>query len=198
MHIEIDIKQLDEEVGSLIEERINLFKKKRSEEELFQELCFCILAANFNAKRAWELQTKLSEDFLTKSELELKKTLKENGYRFPSIRSKYIVSARKHIPKLKTVVKNKDREYLLFFEGVGYKVASHFLRNVGVFDFAILDFHILDIMEKLNICKRPKTLTNKKYLELEKEYMNFSFKLGLEPGVLDLYLWYLETGKIYK
>jgi len=41
-------------------------------------------------------------------------------------------------------------------------------------------------------------MTKKKYLEIEKVLEKLAKKSGLEPGELDLYLWYMETGKVLK
>ena len=83
-------------------------------------------------------------------------------------------------------------------KGYSYKEASHFLRNIGYEDYAIIDFHIVDLLIKENIIKKPKTLTPKIYLQIEKKLYKLGKKLNLSLGELDLYLWYLETGKILK
>ena len=83
-------------------------------------------------------------------------------------------------------------------KGLGYKEASHFLRNIGFDDFAIIDFHIVDLLADYNLIKKPKNLNRKKYLEIEKILRKISRKTGLTLAELDLYLWYLETGKILK
>ena len=63
------------------------------ENSLFKELCFCILTANFNAKRGWEIQSKIGDGFLEFSAGRLEKVLRSLGYRFPKIRSEYIVES---------------------------------------------------------------------------------------------------------
>ena len=78
------------------------------------------------------------------------------------------------------------------------KEASHFLRNIGYLNYAIIDFHIIDLLVNQNIIERPKTLTNNRYIEIEKTLKEISKKLDLTLGELDLYLWYLETGTILK
>ncbi len=184
------------EARSIVEERKRMFMKKKDEEALFSELCFAILAANYNAEKAWEIQRKVN--FLALKEEEIEEELRKRGYRFPKTRARYIAHAKSHIPLIKKAVKEKDRGALLEIKGVGLKVASHFLRNCGVFDYAILDYHILDRMEKMKWCKKPRTLTAKKYLEIEKVFVERAKEVGLEPGILDLYIWYLETGKVVK
>ena len=104
---------------------------------------------------------------------------------------------------LKRVVeshKNDElREWLVKnVKGIGYKETSHFLRNIGFDDFAIIDFHIIDILAKYDLIEKPKALTRKKYLEIEKILKKIAEKSGLNLAELDLYLWYMETGKILK
>lgn len=82
--------------------------------------------------------------------------------------------------------------------GLGYKEASHFLRNIGFDDYAIIDFHILDILERYHLIKKPKTLTAKRYRDIEAILRKLAAQTNLSLAELDLYLWYLETGKILK
>ena len=121
------------------------------------------------------------------------------------MRAKFIAEARKKCAKdIKKIVFSFEngkeaREWLVNnIKGLGYKEASHFLRNVGFMDVAIVDFHIVDLLAKNKIIKKPKTMTKKKYLEIEEVLEKLSKKLGLELGELDLYLWWMETGKALK
>ena len=83
-------------------------------------------------------------------------------------------------------------------KGIGYKEASHFLRNIGFKNIGIIDFHIIDLLTRFRLIKKPKTLGKKKYLEIEKTLKELSEKLNIGLAKLDLYLWYIETGKILK
>ena len=78
------------------------------------------------------------------------------------------------------------------------KESSHFLRNIGFFDVAIIDFHIVDLLVKIGLIQKPKSLTKAKYLEIEAILKELSEKVSLTLGELDLFLWYLETGKVLK
>lgn len=83
-------------------------------------------------------------------------------------------------------------------KGLGYKESSHFLRNVGCDDVAIIDFHIIDLLVANRLIKKPKALNPKRYLAIEKKLKQLAGRSGLSLGELDLYLWYMETGKILK
>jgi len=82
--------------------------------------------------------------------------------------------------------------------GLGLKEASHFLRNVGFFDVAIIDFHIIDLLVGKGLIKRPRSLSRRRYLEVEGVLRKIADKAKMSLGELDLYLWYLETGKVLK
>ncbi len=186
-----------------VNSRLAEFKKERTKNELFSELAFCILTANFNAERAIKIQKELGVGFITLPENELAKKLKELGHRHPNVRAKYIVEARKQINELASRIKNSKehefREWLVDnIKGLGYKEASHFMRNVGFDDVAIIDFHIIDLLEREGVIKRPKTLSKKNYLQIEEKLREISAKAGIPLSGLDLYLWCIETGKILK
>jgi N-glycosylase/DNA lyase len=130
--------------------------------------------------------------------------LKRSGHRFPNIRAKYIVEARMHEESINKIIlssgdEQEQRDWLVNnIKGIGYKEASHFLRNVGFTDLAIIDFHIIDLLTRLGLIQKPKSLGKKKYVEIEKLLRSVSRKLNMNLAELDLYMWYAETGKILK
>jgi len=194
------------EAKILVDTRLREFKEIRnaSSNEIFKELCFCILTANFNAERSMKIQMEIGDGFSTLPKSHLAKKLKELGHRFPNTRARYVADARKHKNSLKDIVKtfNNDnglREWIVKnVKGIGYKEASHFLRNIGYTDFAIVDFHILDVLTRHNIIEKPTVLTRGKYLEIEESLREIARRSDLNLAELDLYLWYMETGKILK
>jgi N-glycosylase/DNA lyase len=196
----------DSEIKKLVNSRITEFKNtgKQTGDEIFNELCFCILTANFQAERGIKIQKEIGNGFLTLTESQLSKKLKELGHRYPNTRAKFIVEARKHRNSLKETIKSfgseeNAREWLVKnVKGLGYKEASHFLRNIGFENLAIIDFHIIDILAKHKLIERPKTLTKRKYLEIEELLKKIAKKLGMNLAELDLYLWCAETGKVLK
>ncbi len=93
----------------------------------------------------------------------------------------------------------KLREWLVkTVKGFGMKESSHFLRNVGYESLAIIDFRIIDVLHRYGLIERPKTMSRKKYLEIEEVLRQLAQKVGMSLAELDLYLWYMETGKILK
>jgi N-glycosylase/DNA lyase len=193
-------------VKNLVEARIQEFQKMSSKpnSEIFKELCFCILTANFNAEKCIKIHEEIGNELLTLTKPQLTQKLRSLGYRYPNKRAHYIVEARKHKNTLKPIInsfkdENALREWLVKnIKGIGYKEASHFLRNIGFTNLAILDFHILNILTRYKIAEKPKTLTKKNYLKIEQTLKRIAEKLDITLAELDLYLWYLETKKILK
>ena len=189
------------DVSSVVKQRINEFKNidKKSNDELFSEMCFCMLTANFNAEKSIKIQKEIGECFFTDSKDDLSNKLKNFGHRFPNARAEYICGSLKYKNSLKEIVKFHDKKALREWfvnniKGLGYKEASHFLRNVGFDDYAVIDFHIIDILADYNIIKKPKTITKKKYLDIEDLLKKIAKKTDLTLAELDLYLciWKLE------
>ncbi len=194
------------DISNVVNTRIKQFisVKKKGISEIFKELCFCIMTANCGAAKCIEVNDRIGKGFLNLSEEELVNKFKEYGYRFPNIRAKYIVEARNYIFELESIINSnideiKLREWVVKnIKGLGYKEASHFLRNIGYKNLAIIDFHIVDLLVKYDLIEKPKSMTKKKYLEIENVLKLIGRELRLDMAKLDLYLWYKETGKVLK
>ena len=135
-----------------------------------------------------------SKDILIDSTYEeLNKKLKELSCRFYNRRTEYIFYAR-------TIPIKFDREYLVKnIKGLGYKESSHFLRNIGYSDYAILDKHILRSLEEFGVIKEiPKSLNKKKYLEIEEKMKLWSKEIKIPMDELDLVLCSRKTGEVLK
>ncbi len=192
-------------ISGVISKRMKEFEDYGSEKEdkVFSELCFCLLTANFQAEKCIQIQRDMGRGFEILPQEDLAKKLKEVGHRFWPQRAERIVLARECKTELCSLVFKKSgremREWLVKnVKGLGMKESSHFLRNIGYKDVAIIDFHIIDLLVNENLIKRPKTITPKKYLEIESVLENLGKAVRLNLAELDLYLWYLETGKVLK
>lgn len=263
------MKQLIEKINHLktqpiaetISNKIKEFEKlgKEKEDKVFSELCFCLLTANFQAEKCIQIQNEMSRGFHLLPEKELAKALKEAGHRFWPQRANRIVEARSCSTELHDkIMKHGGKEMRDWLvknvKGLGMKESSHFLRNIGYKDVAIIDFHIIDLLAdedliekeyekkenskkicvdnrlrseaspnrvgELNEMRRvlgvaqnfentnsnnqkkitlkSKSLSPKKYLEIEKLLSELAKETNTNLAELDLYLWYLETGKVLK
>ena len=196
-------------VRSLIEHRVGEFleMRRRGEEDWFRELAFCLLTANSSAESALKALEELDALIYHGATAEVEGALRRSGYRFPRRRAEYIVEARRHLPRLKAIIESfrspgEARRWLVEnVRGLGWKEASHLLRNLGYLDVAILDRHILRVMSRIGLideAEASKTPQGRRYEELEGLLRPVADELGIPLGVLDLYLWYMETGKVLK
>ncbi len=196
------IELLKPKIEERIKNRLEEFRvDKNNSKEHFIELCFCILVANNSVEKTEKVWNKIKYDFLNLSEDELRNKLKVSGYRFYKKRTDYIISGRKYIGEIKNILKSEEKESREWLaeniKGLGFKEASHFLRNIGYRNFAILDRHVLRILLRYEIIdETPKTLTKKKYLEIENKVKKIGEKLNISLAELDLYLFYLATEKV--
>ncbi len=205
--IQDEVKKLRRSgVGRLVDRRMREFRKtgRGGDDDYFRELCFCILTANSTAERCIDVHTKVGSGFLRLPERQLKEKLRQHSCRFHTKRAGYIAEARKHKRRIKDAIRSSQnsaeaREWLVRnIKGIGYKEASHFLRNTGHEGLAIIDFHIIDILSRNMLIRRPKSLTPSKYMAIEEKLKRLADEAGASPAELDLYLWYMETGKILK
>lgn len=201
-----EIRLVMNEVGHLVNQRMKEFRLVRqSEEKLFSELCFCILTANFTASGGLKIQESIGDGFTKLSREELIRNLRNLGHRFAESRADYIVEARRFYGMLNHIIsslKDPERARTWFVEnirGLGYKEASHLLRNIGFEDVAIIDRHVMQFLFEHGLLEQiPRRLSASKYIELEKLLRVIAKKLNVTLGEFDLYIWYVMTGKILK
>ena len=194
-----EVNKLKREIGKLVDSRVQELK---SNTDWFSEMCFCLLTANYTAEGGIRIQ-KEAGDFSKMSLEELRSFLKKCGHRFPNARAKYIDEGKKHKGSLTCLSKmassSERREWLVKnVKGLGYKEASHFLRNIGFMDVEIIDRHIINLLVDYGLIKRPKNLNRTRYLDIEKALERIASATNLSQGELDFYLWYMKTGKVLK
>lgn len=171
-----------------IKRRLRSFNKK----DYFYELCFCLLTPQSNAYKCWDAVLELKKRDFKNKDVKVENILK-NRTRFYKNKARYLKELKKCKIKF-------NRDFLVeSIKGLGHKEASHFLRNVGYRDYAILDRHILKNLLKLKVIKEmPRKLDKKKYLDIERKFKEFSKKVKIPMDELDLLFWSLETGKVFK
>jgi|SRR3989344_3676808 len=192
-----------EQKKETIKQRLNDFTKITNDEELFYELCFCILTPQSRAKLCWKAIEDLKKnDFLHKEVNPLTYLLGRT--RFQNNKSRYLLEAKSKyneiITNLKTLNPIEMRDWLVTnINGIGLKEAGHYQRNIGRRDLAILDRHILKNLYDQKVIKEiPKTLTRKKYMEIEDKFKEFSKKLNIPMDEIDLLFWSNEEGSVFK
>lgn len=208
-----ELQSLYRERKEAIKDRLLEFRKvmECNDNDVFAELSFCLLTPQSSAKVCWDAVTRLREQslLLKGSPSDLEPNL--NQVRFGESKARYIVEAREMFTRdgqlqLKSRISSfynpfELREWLAEnVKGLGYKEASHFLRNIGLGEeFAILDRHILRNLTKLRvIAEIPVSITKKRYLEIEEKVRRFAAEMGIPMAELDLLFWSKETGWIFK
>ncbi|MFP3225543.1 MAG: N-glycosylase/DNA lyase [Sulfolobaceae archaeon] len=182
-----------------------LLNNKAGEDIWFRELVLCILTANSSFISAYKaLNCVFEYDFFSLDQYKLSKILKECGYRFYNLKSKYLTEAKSLYGSLKKIIKplaDRDqweaREFLVNkVNGIGYKEASHFLRNVGYLDLAIIDRHVLrfitDIVGDIKLRKR------RDYFLVEGLLRSIADGLNIQVGLLDLFIFFKQTKTLVK
>ena len=212
--VERKLRQHYLSVRDEIKRRLDEFKKlwqTGGDDEIFAELVFCMLTPQSRAKVCWRaVENLIRKGLLIKgSKSQIAHELV--GVRFNRKKAEHIVGARKQFMvdgkvSIKARIAQFDnpfdaREWLVHnVRGIGYKEASHFLRNIDRGEeLAILDRHILRNLKALDVIEEiPRTLSRSKYLEIETEMRKFAEKIDISMGELDLLLWYMGTGEIFK
>ena len=196
-----------------IKKRLKSFNKidKLNDKGLFEELAFCLFTPGskaINGDRAVR-DLKSKNLLLAGSKCLIAKRLR-GVVRFHNNKALYLVEARKtFIKKSKFSIKKKlisdeplvIREWLVEnIKGLGFKEASHFLRNIGLGKgLAILDTHILKSLKKYNLIdKVPESISPKQYLNMEYKMREFSNKVHIPLDELDLLFWSNQTGYVFK
>jgi len=209
-----ELKELYKEKESIISRRVAEFRRLRKsgdEVDYLKELIFCILTPQSKAKICWQKVLELFEEKLIFGGTVEDIASVLAGVRFRFNKAYYIVLAReKFIADGKIILREKikqfgrplqAREWLVKnIKGMGYKEASHFLRNIGFGEnLAILDRHIIKNLKHFGVISEiPKSLTRKKYLGIEKKFLSFAEIINIPPSHLDLLLWCKETGGVFK
>jgi N-glycosylase/DNA lyase len=176
--------------------------------EYFYELTYCVMTPQSSAIHADNVVAMLrQQDFLqTGFNPEHILRTREHYIRFHRNKAKYLLEIRNSFGPILVALSNgysgiELREWLVQnVKGLGYKEATHFLRNVGRNGgLAILDRHILRNLKRYGAIRSvPKALSKKKYLAIEKRFQEFSNDIGVPLDELDLLFWSLETGEIRK
>lgn len=197
-----------------IEQRVQHYKDvfiKGTNEAIFAELAFCIFTPQSKAISCWKAVNELYDKKLlfTGSAKEISNNI--HSVRFQNNKSKFLVQARDIFTNnnklnIKNVLKSFDspenlRKWIINnIKGIGYKEAGHFLRNIGLgLDLAILDRHILRNLKFYNAIEEiPSTLTPKIYLKIEQQMVDFCKSINIPMSHMDLLLWAMQTGGIFK
>lgn len=178
---------------------------------LWEEMVFCFFTGGCSARMGLNALDAVRPILMTGGQSELAGALR-GVHRYPNARARYVVASRQFLrehcdfrlrKKLEGFDRMLDRRDWLVSEkgikGLGYKEASHYLRNIGFKGYAILDKHVLNCLAELKIIDDPKPPnTRLKYLMIEERLKDLTRMTGIDFDELDLALWSMKTGVILK
>jgi N-glycosylase/DNA lyase len=208
------IKTAHRERSQTIGEKISEFEtvwQTGTDERLWEEMVFCFFTGGCSARMGLRSIEAVRPLLLSGNQQELSVALR-GKHRYPNARASYIVASREFLrehcglrlrDKLQSFENHLERRDWLVKEkrikGLGYKEASHFLRNIGLKGYAILDKHILRSLAELKLIDDPKPPnTRSKYLMIEEKLKKLAEITEIDFEELDLVLWSLKTGEILK
>jgi N-glycosylase/DNA lyase len=173
-----------------IKKVLSNFQKKKSVEEMFYHLCFCLCSPQTTHKNnLTTVQTLRDLNFFEEyiPEEQLQKILVP--VRFYKNKARYLLSAKEgflytcYMTVAFPFADTLKRDVLVAnIKGLGMKTASHFLRNCGATNLAIIDAHILKFLKE-------KEVTPKTYILLEGKFRKIAEKNDLSVAELDAWVW---------
>ncbi|MFT4892937.1 MAG: N-glycosylase/DNA lyase [Candidatus Nanohaloarchaea archaeon] len=209
-----------EEQKQEIQDRLKDFNQLKEENDyrLFMELVFVILSSQTEAQKAWKATEELDEKNLLMegNREQIAKVLERNGVQYEESKAEYILKNREKFSqptlnnptnelklreKLDEDNLEKTRKWLAEnISGISWKGASHFLRNIGYGNsFGIISTHISTQMKDLEVFENAEAPKNKEeYLEKEEKLKDFSEEISIDIKSLDLVLWSMKTGEVFK
>lgn len=208
------IRKAHSERRAAIRERLEEFESvwtNGTDERLWEEMVYCFFTGGCSARMGLRSILAVRSLLADGDQDQLARAL-TGVHRYPNERSRYIVYTRKFLTeslgmKLRDRLDSFDcplerRDWLVKekgIKGLGYKEASHFLRNVGFSGYAILDKHVLRCLCDLKIIDEPKPpITRARYLTVEQKLKKLAKSVQIDFDELDLVLWSLKTGEILK
>lgn len=210
-----ELQQSYQEKRAAIQTRLAEFaelQRQADDARLFEELVYCIFTAGASARMGLNSVERVRRHLLRGGQERLENAL-VGAHRYPRARAGYIVSTRSFLRRecglrmhdLLASFGNDAEARRDFFaankgiKGIGYKEASHYLRNIGYRGYAILDKHILRTLHECGVLDSPEPpATKKKYLATEAHMRKFARELTIDFDELDLLLWSSKTGEILK
>ncbi len=198
------------EIGARLAE-FQAIWKSGTDRDLWEEMVFCFFTGGCSAKMGLRAIEVVRPLLIKGTQPQLAAAL-VGVHRYPNARSRYVAQSRQFLrehcnfrirEKLESFQCDLERRDWLAREkgvkGLGYKEASHFLRNVGFRGYAILDKHVLNCLAELKIIDDPKPPnTRTRYLSTEYKLKQFSVQAGVDFDEMDLVLWSMKTGEILK
>ncbi len=202
-----DILLLYQERKEAIQNRLEEFRSV-SPNDYFYELVYCLLTPQSSARNAAAVVKILLANNFQHHTFNPESILrdKEHYIRFHRTKSNHLLLLKEQFSEIQSILlqqhpASETREWLVKnVKGLGYKEATHFLRNIGQNgELAILDRHILRNLKRYGAIRTiPETISRKAYFRIERRFQRFALITGIPINEMDLLFWSFETGEILK
>lgn len=169
---------------------LNCVLEGKTDNDIFWELCFCLCApqTTFAGNRRC-LENLISLRFFNRKISVERLHEAVRPARFYRNKTKYLLEAKTKFSEILSIARSdktdvEKRDWLVKnIKGMGMKASSHFMRNLGARDLAIIDIHVLKFLN-------TNLPTNKKqYLILEDRFRKEAKKRKMTPCGLDIVIW---------
>lgn len=173
----------------------------------FYELCYCLLTPQSSARNASLVQEKLELSDFQNVDFDPTEFIasSEHYIRFHNQKAKRLINLKEIYPNVMNILDSestpfdKRNDIHKLVKGIGLKESSHFMRNIGYRNLAIIDRHLLKNLLRCEVIDEiPKTISLNKYFEIERKFLEYGEKVNISIDHLDLLFWSYETGFILK
>lgn len=173
----------------------------------FYELCYCLCTPQSKAENADAVVKILQERDFERVGFHPVAILRDRTHyiRFHETKAKRLVKAREEWLNIAQILNSEmtdeeKREWLVEnVDGMSWKEASHYLRNIGYRNLAILDRHTLKHLVRCGVFSEVPNIAGKaRYLAAGEAFKRFAEHVDIPMDELDLYFWASEAGLILK
>ncbi len=201
-----DLREWYSTMRNAIQRRLDEFKLIASQ-DWFYELCFCLCTPQSKALHAEAVVRILREHDFENVDLDPTPILRNPAHyiRFHNVKAKNLRLLRERFPAIRHELEQQRdavemRSWLVSnVRGMGMKEASHFLRNTGARELAIIDRHILKHLFNCGVLESSTAPSSiKQYQAIEQRWKAFAHDIRIPIDELDLLFWSFETGEILK
>jgi N-glycosylase/DNA lyase len=176
-------------------------------EQHFYELCYCLCTPQSKAEHAHAVQLILQKLNFEERGFDPVSILRDKQHyiRFHETKAKRLLKAREQWREIATLLDStlgdeEKRAWLVeHIDGISWKEASHYLRNIGYRNLAILDRHTLKHLVWCGVFDEIPNIAGKaRYLAAGEGFKRLAKELGIPMDELDLFFWASEAGLILK
>lgn len=202
-----DLQEALQRFADAIKARLAEFQAPKDERDIFYEFCYCTCTPQTKARHALIAVETLRWRSFYEDPFDPAPILADRAHyvRFHRTKAARLLQIHAMFDRILDAMQRAHNPFELrrwivqTVPGFGWKEASHVLRNLGHFELAIIDRHILRQLHQLHVIAGIDLPRNEtEYEMIENAFCNFAIQVDLELQVLDLLLWAAQTGEVLK